>query len=298
MAAPQALGFIGLGTMGEPMCRNLARKSGVPVIGYDTRPDPLARLAEDGVEPGASVAALVERADIVFLSLPGGDQLEEVVARPGGILETGRQGQVILDHTTAPVDLTRTLAAKLEEKGIAYLDAPVARTRRAAIDGTLAIMVGGSKKTFDTVRPYLAHMGEAITYCGPVGNGQTAKLMNNMVLIQTVAALAGALAIGRRAGLDGELLFDVMSGGSADSFALRNHGMLSMVKGSFPEHMFSTRYALKDLTYALEIARQTGVDVPLAREAERLLRKTIDAGLGEAYFPAVIDVVEADEADG
>lgn len=290
--AEPTLGFIGLGTMGEPMCRNLASKSKAKVIGFDLRPEPLERLGTDGVEPAESVAEVAGNADIIFLSLPGGPELAEVAAGEEGLLAHAREGQTVVDHTTAPVALARELHENFAEISVDFLDAPVARTRRAAIDGTLAVMVGGAEAAFERVEPYLAHMGTSVTYCGASGNGQTTKLLNNMVLIQTVVAMADALAIGRRAGLDGERLFEVMSNGSADSFALRHHGMLSMVKGEFPEHMFSTHYALKDLTYALELAREYRVEANQAKQAERLLRRTIDEGLGDAYFPVVYEIIE------
>jgi len=290
--AQPTLGFIGLGTMGEPMCRNLATKSKAKVIGYDVRPEPLERLAKDGITPAESIADVAADADIIFLSLPGGHELAEVVAGEEGLMAHVREGQTIVDHTTAPVALARELNAELAQRGVVFLDAPVARTRRAAIDGTLAVMVGGDEAAFERVKPFLECMGTNVTHCGASGNGQTTKLLNNMVLIQIVVAMADALAIGRRAGLDGDLLFKVMSDGSADSFALRNHGMLSMVKGEFPEHMFSTHYALKDLTYALELAREYRVEANQAKQAERLLRRTIDEGLGDAYFPVVYEIIE------
>jgi 3-hydroxyisobutyrate dehydrogenase-like beta-hydroxyacid dehydrogenase len=290
--AEPTLGFIGLGTMGEPMCHNLASKSKAKVLGFDLRPEPLERLQEDGVEPAESIAEVAGGADIIFLSLPGGPELAEVAAGEEGLLAHAREGQTIVDHTTAPVALARELHESFAEVSVDFLDAPVARTRRAAVDGTLAVMVGGEKAAFERVEPYLNHMGTNVTYCGGSGNGQTTKLLNNMVLIQTVVAMADALAIGRRAGLDGDQLFKVMSTGSADSFALRHHGMLSMVKGEFPEHMFSTHYALKDLTYALELAREYRVEANQAKQAERLLRRTIDEGLGEAYFPVVYEIIE------
>ena len=209
-------------------------------------------------------------------------------------LAHGRGGQIVVDHTTAPVGLTRVLAARLAEASIDFLDAPVARTRAAAQEGALSIMVGGNRATFDRVRPLLACMGTEITYCGAVGCGQIVKLLNNMVLIQTVVALADALTIGRRAGLDGAVLFDTLAKGSADSFALRNHGLKALLPGDFPTPAFSTEYALKDLTYALDLAREAGVDATAAKEAERLLRETITAGYGENYFPSLINVIDKD----
>ena len=292
MADDPTLGFVGLGVMGEPMCRNLAKKSGRTVVGHDVRVEPLGRLGRHGVEGVETLEKAIERADILFLSLPGGEQLEAVIEGPGGILERGRRGQIVVDHSTAPVELTRELAGKLKDKRIDYLDAPVARTRQAAQDGTLAIMVGGKKTTFQKVRRYLKCVGTDITYCGGVGNGQAVKLLNNMVLVETVAALADALAIGRRAGIDGEVLFQALSKGSADSFALRNHGLKSLLPGEYPEQAFSTAYALKDLRYALELARDVRIDARLAKEAERILRKTIEAGLGDNYFPALLEVIE------
>jgi len=283
------LGFVGLGVMGEPMCRNLAAKSGCNMVAYDRRAEPLDRLAEHGVAAAGSLEDLIGRADILFLSLPGGDELEAVVAE---VRAHGRPGQVVIDHTTAPVGLTRALSARLAEQSIEFLDAPVARTRAAAQEGALSIMVGGDQVGFDRVRPLLACMGTDITYCGAVSCGQIVKLLNNMVLIQTVVALADALTIGRRAGLDGAVLFDTLAKGSADSFALRNHGMKALLPGDFPVPAFSTEYALKDLTYGLDLAREAGVDAAAAKEAEKLLRETIAAGYEDNYFPSLINVIE------
>ncbi len=285
-----ALGFVGLGVMGEAMCRNLARKSGARVLGYDPRPEPLERLAVDGVEARDSVATLAAEADALFLSLPGGEQLEAVIAGPGGVLESGREGLLVVDHTTAPVGLTRELAAKLGAAGIGFLDAPVARTRAAAVEGTLSITVGGPEDLFEQARPWLACMATDILRCGEVGAGQVVKLMNNMVLIETVTALADALTIGERAGLDGAVLFEALANGSADSFALRNHGMKAMLPREFPSPAFSAEYALKDLRYALDLAEETGVPAPAARVARAALERAIAAGHGDKYFPVLLEV--------
>lgn len=285
------LGFIGLGVMGEPMCRNLAQKSGMSVVGCDTRAAPLDRLAADGVTRAANAAAIAQRADIIFLSLPGGDELGAICRGKDGLLAHARAGQIIIDLTTAPVGLTRELAAEFAERGVDYADAPVARTRQAARDGTLSVMVGATDAVFKRIEPLLGHIASDITHCGGVGCGQMVKILNNMVLIETVVALSEALSIARRAGLDGKVLFETLAKGSADSFALRNHGMKALLPNEFPLESFSTRYARKDLSYALELARDAQLGVPSAKLADELLAATEQAGWTEHYWPAVIHAV-------
>ena len=291
---PAPLGFIGLGVMGEPMCRNLARKSGRPVLAHDLRPEPLARLAADGVRAAPDLAAVAREAEIIFLSLPSGAEVEAVVAGPDGLVERARAGQIVVDMSTSPVPLMRRLAEALAQKGACFADAPVARTRRAATEGTLAITVGAKPETFAAIEPLLAFMGTEITHCGPVGAGQTVKLMNNMVLFTTVLALAEAMAIAARAGVEEATLLDALSHGSADSFALRNHAMKAMLPRDFPADAFSTDYALKDLRYAIELAREAGIDPQSARLASDVLACSSAAGQGPLYFPALLRII-ADE---
>jgi len=287
----KALGFIGLGVMGEPMCRNLAEKAGVPVVASDLRAEPLERLAEAGVVDAGSPVAVMRRADIIFLSLPGGDELQSICLGDDGLLGVARAGQIVVDCTTAPVALTREIAERFSKKNVGYADAPVARTRAAAEAGTLAAMVGAEPALFDQIQPYIGCFASDISHVGGVGAGQVAKLMNNMVLIETVVGLAEALTIARRAGVDGARLFETLSTGSADSFALRNQGMKALLPGEFPSPAFSCRYALKDLSYAIDLARQNGVEVPGAETAQTLLESAIAQGHGDDYYPALIKVL-------
>jgi 3-hydroxyisobutyrate dehydrogenase-like beta-hydroxyacid dehydrogenase len=289
------VGFIGLGTMGEPMCANLARKSGLRVYAMDRRPEPLQRLAAENVAACASVAELAQSADVVFLSLPSGREVEEVCLGPGGIAGAGSRIRVVVDCGTSPVALTRSLAVRLGEIGIDFADAPVARTREAAQQGRLSIMVGGSTALFDRIGPYLATMGSDVTHCGPVGCGQVVKILNNMVLFETVGALAEALAIGGRAGVDERLLLETLSKGSADSFALRNHGMKAMLPRDFPDNAFCAEYALKDLGYALDLARAGGVGAAGAEVARERLIEAIRRGHGRKYWPVLLGVVAGGE---
>ncbi len=287
-----SIGFVGLGVMGEPMCANLARKSGLPVLAFDLRPEPLARLAEVGVEAAASLPEIAARADLILLSLPGGEEVRAVCEGNEGLLAHGREGQTVVDTSTSPVALTRALAGRFAEAGMAYADAPVARTRAAAVAGTLSVMVGADAPTFARLAPLLDCIAAEVTHCGPVGAGHAVKLMNNMVLFQTVVALAEALTVGRGAGVDGRVLLETLTKGSADSFALRHHGLKALLPGDFPAQAFSTRYALKDLGYALELAAEAGIEPQGALTAQRLLEASERLGHGDEYFPALIDAVE------
>ena len=286
LSEDRPLGFIGLGVMGEPMCRNLARCSGRSVIAFDQDSAPLNRLAKIGVLAAKTVQE-VGAAEIVFLSLPHGDAVSAVCLGKEGLLLQLDAGSTLVDLGTSPVALTREIALLAMERSVAFADAPVARTRAAAEAGTLSIMVGAAASIYTRLEPLLRHMGEDITHCGDVGAGQTVKIMNNMVLFQTVSALAEALHIARRSGVEPQVLFETLAKGSADSFALRNHGMKALLPEIFPTLAFSARYALKDNDYALALAEVAGVKAEGAELVARRLQETIDAGYGDDYFPVL-----------
>jgi 3-hydroxyisobutyrate dehydrogenase-like beta-hydroxyacid dehydrogenase len=271
-----SLGFIGLGVMGEPMCRNLARKSGLPVHAFDLRnPPPESALA------CASVAEVARRADIIFLSLPGEAEIRQV-------LRDVPEEKTVVDCSTAPVALAKELANRY----VNFADAPVARTRQAALEGTLSITVGASAGLFERIEPLLHCMGSEVTHCGPPGAGQAVKLLNNMVLSVTVLALAEALAVAKASGVvDARLMFEALAKGSADSFALRNHGMNALLPEVHPPNAFPVRYMLKDMTYALELARSAGLELQGAGTARRVLEQTVALGLGDAYHTAILEAV-------
>jgi len=285
------LAFIGLGVMGEPMCRNLAVKTGLPVKALDRDATPLHRLAAHGVTAARSIADAFAGSDVVMLSLPSGEVVRDLARAADGMLAAVKPGQIVIDLSTSPVDITRELAAEFAAKGATFIDSPVARTRAAAEAGTLSLMVGSDAATFERVRPLLATFASDIALCGPVGCGQVVKILNNMVLFETVVAICEAKAIGERAGVDATLLFDTLSKGSADSFALRNHGMKSALVGEFPERAFSVAYARKDLTYALKLAHETGVDARGAKVVEGWYDEAIAAGHGEAYHPVISKLI-------
>ncbi len=291
------VGFIGVGVMGEPICRHIATKGGAPVIASDLNAEPLARLAEHGVRTVA-LQELTAQADIVFMSLPSGEVMKQVVAAPGGLAERLRPGTTLVDLSTSSVDVTLEVARLLQDKGIAFADAPVMRTRAAAEAGTLAVPVGASPEVFERIAPFIRTFASDVTHAGGISAGQVVKILNNMVLYETVLALSEAAAIGRRAGVQPDVLFQAFSTGSADSFALRNHGMKAIAPGQFPEKAFPVTYARKDISYAVALGEQVGVDPTGARNLLDTLRKAIDAGHGDKYAPAISLVFESGPVAG
>jgi 3-hydroxyisobutyrate dehydrogenase-like beta-hydroxyacid dehydrogenase len=282
------IGFIGLGVMGEPICRNLAARSGEPVLAYDVNPAPLERLGAEGVQAAASVQEIAERCNRVFLSLPGVEQVKAVCAGPASLLLHLHAGSYIVDLSTVTVALARELHSRFAARGLYFADAPVARTRAAAEKGTLSVMVGGSEQVFQRIRPLLAHIGSEITFCGGPGAGQATKLINNMVLFQNVLALAEAMTLARKAGLSATRVFDTLMKGSADSFALRNHGAGAMLPDEFPERAFSVAYAMKDLEYVLDFARQAQAELKGARLVMEALERAAEGGNRDKYFPVLV----------
>lgn len=295
MNSNPTVGFIGLGVMGEPMCRNLAKKSGWRVLCHDLSPEPMQRLAEHGAHTCADVAELLKASDVVMICLPSGKAVAQLLTQ---MLPHVRAGQAFLDLSTSGVDVARSAEAQLRAKGARFLDTPIARTRQAAEDGTLLIMAGGEAAVLDEVRPLLACIATDITHCGPTGAGQITKILNNMVLFQTGLALSEAFAIARHAGFDADSIFTTLSQGSGDSFALRNHGMKAILPGAFPERAFSVQYARKDLSYALSMAREMGIEVRGCDAVDASFQDAIDAGQGENYWPVISRVIDGTPFDG
>jgi len=297
MSSFTTLGFIGVGVMGEPMCRHLATKSGIPVLAHDRDPAPLERLGRHGVR-SVDLAALTKESDIIFLSLPSGEVVKKVILGDtadgsGGLLAACREGQTIVDLSTSPASLARELAAALAKRGIRFADAPVMRTRTAAEAGTLAVPVGASLELFEQLQPLIATFASDITHAGDVGAGQVVKILNNMVVYETVLALSEARAIGARSGVAPDKLFAAFATGSADSFALRNHGMKAIAPQEFPEKAFPVSYARKDLLYAVQLAEEVGIDASGAKNLVRCFDAAIEAGHGDKYGPAISLVFEA-----
>jgi 3-hydroxyisobutyrate dehydrogenase-like beta-hydroxyacid dehydrogenase len=286
------VGFVGLGVMGGAMCRNVALKHGGDVLAFDTNADAFAAVEGTKARRVATLAALAEQADIVLLSLPGGPAVEQVCLGAEGLTARARRPGVIVDLSTTTVAAARNIAERLAALGVAFADAPVARTREAAQRGELSIMVGAGDALFARIAPLLSCMGSDVTHCGAVGCGQVVKLINNALVFEHTVALAEMMVLGQRAGVQPATLLDAVAKGSGDSFVLRNHGRKAMQPRQFPEKSFPSAYVLKDIGYVLELAQQTGTATRVTELAQRYYQAT-GAAHGAAYFPAVIEVVDA-----
>jgi len=292
MSEIKAVGFIGLGVMGEAMCRNLVRKCGKPVIGFDTRPEPLDRLEKDGVKRAASIADLMKQVDLVHICVPGEPESRAVCLGKDGVVESARAGQIVIDMSTVPPAVGRDVAAACAKKSVDFLDAPIARARFAAIEGTLCIMVGGDEAVLERARPFLETMGTDVMHCGPVGTGQVMKLMNNMIVFENLNAVAEGFTIAKRAGMDGMRFLEILSKGSGDSFICRNHSMQSMAIDDHPENAFPVTYAIKDVSYAVKLAEEVGVDARGAKLVIDMLEHARKAGYGAKYSTVIQRIVD------
>lgn len=289
MSAAETIGFIGLGVMGGPMCRNVAKKHAGRVLMLDRDAAAVAALSDTKAQAAASLEALAVAADVIFLSLPGGPQVEAV---SGAIAQAARPGTTIVDLSTTPVALARAVSDRLKAGGFFFADAPVARTREAAQRGELSIMVGAEASVFARIKPLLDYMGSDVTHCGEVGCGQVVKLINNALVFENTLALAEMMVVSERAGVKPETLLGAVSKGSGDSFVLRNHGTKAMLPRNFPEKAFPPEYVLKDLDYVLQLAADTGIRPGVAELARRYYDAACRQGLSGRYFPGIIEFIE------
>jgi 3-hydroxyisobutyrate dehydrogenase-like beta-hydroxyacid dehydrogenase len=287
-----AIGFIGLGVMGGPMCRNVAKKHGTKVHAFDLNAVALTDVTKAGAQAATSVVDVSKSSDIVFLSLPGGKQVHEVCFGTGGITSAGRRGLIVVDLSTTSVADARATGAQLAAVGMEFADAPVARTREAAEAGTLSIMVGAADVLFKKIEPLLRYMASDVTHCGEIGCGQVVKLINNTLVFEHVAALAEMMVVGERAGVAPAILLDAVSKGSGDSFVLRNHGLKAMLPRKFPESSFPSSYVLKDLGYSIELAKSCGVEPKLPSTIQEYYKAAVEKGFGARYFPSIIQLIE------
>jgi 2-hydroxy-3-oxopropionate reductase len=263
------IGFIGVGTMGEPMCRNLARKSGQDVLAADRDEAPLKRLAADGVK-SASIDEIAAECRTIMLSLPGGKEVEQICLGEGGLASKAKLGWTVIDLSTSPISLARRLYAEFEGRASAFADAPVARTRQAAIDGTLSIMVGGDREAFDQVHDVLAAMGSSVVHVGDIGAGNTTKLANQVIVALNIAAVSEALVLAQKAGVAPGAVVEAIRGGLAGSAVLEAKAPMMLAHEFKPG--FRINLHIKDLNNAMDTSEDIGAPLPLTTAVLDVLR--------------------------
>ena len=286
----ERVGFLGLGIMGSRMAANLAR-AGYPLTVWTHTPGKAEEWAsEHGATAAQTPAEVAERSDVVVSMVVDGEQVAEILLGEGGAVQGVHQGLLCVDMSTiGPAD-ARRVGAGLQERGVGMIDAPVTGSSPRAEEGSLTIMVGGPRESFERVQPLLERMGRLIAYVGELGQGQMLKLINNSLGAANAAAVAEALVLARATGVDLDALVEVTSAGSGAS------AQLTMKSGPMREHefatMFKTAHMLKDVRLCLEEAQKAGVPFPSAGHARDVLAATMGRGHADEDYAAMIEAVE------
>ena len=271
------IAFIGLGIMGKPMVRNLL-KHGNEVWVFDHKQANMDLVAKDGAKVGKSNSEIIEKAEVIITMVPNGPQVEDVVFSKGGVLDSAKKGSVLIDMSSIAPAVSKKVCAALAEKGIGMLDAPVSGGEPKAIDGTLAIMVGGDKGLFDKYRELLLQMGSSAVYCGPIGAGNTTKLANQIIVAVNIAAVAEALTMVKKAGVDPHLVFDAIKGGLAGSTVMNAKAPMMMDDNFKPG--FRIDLHIKDLNNAIETGHVSGSPLPLTVQVQEMFETLHADGCG------------------
>jgi len=285
----QKVGFVGLGLMGLPMARNVL-KAGFPLVVHNRTRAKAETLAAEGATVVDSPAELAAQCDVVLSCVPGPADVERVYLGDDGVLARARAGQLLCDMSTIDPDTQRRIAAAAEAKGAAYLDAPVSGGTSGARDGTLSIMAGGSAEAFAAIKPVFEAMGKSIYHVGPIGAGATVKLVNQMMGAICTLGVVEGLVLGARAGVDPDLLFDIVANSSGNSASLRGAAP-NILKRNF-EPGFTLDLMQKDVSLAVQMARGLDVRTLAGSLAEQVIREARAAGLGSRATFALVQPLE------
>ncbi len=250
------VGFVGLGNIGEPMCRRLL-ENGYGVAIYDVNPEAVSKLGDTAAEPAENLKVLASSAEVVLLSLPGSDVVEEAVLGERGLVEGLSSGKVLIDTSSSRPSSTRVLAEKLAESGVEMLDAPVSGGVLRAEEGKLAVMVGGREEVFERHREVLEAFGERIFHVGDHGAGHLVKSLNNLLSATTLASAAEAVILAQKAGVAPETLLEVINAGNGRSYSTEVKFPTFIPNRSFDDG-FALGLMVKDLKIALETAAEMG----------------------------------------
>jgi 2-hydroxy-3-oxopropionate reductase len=285
----ERIGFIGLGLMGKPMARNLLR-AGFHVTVFNRSQRAIEELVTEGAAPGASPEHVANQSDIVITMLPDTPDVEAVVQGPRGIAAGAQPGSLLIDMSTISPLVTQRLADALQQQHIHMLDAPVSGGDIGAINGTLSIMVGGSKEDFERAQPVFSALGKTITHCGPNGAGQIVKACNQVVVALIIEAVAEGLILGAKAGVDPAVILQVLGGGLAQNRVMDLRGP-TMIRHHFAPGG-KAQFQHKDLGIALQLARDYNVSLPMTALVDQLFTTLIASQQGGLDHSALLMVLE------
>ena len=289
------IGFIGLGNMGGPMARNLV-KAGHKVRGFDLAPDAIATAKDNGIEIVASATEAAQGAEVVISMLPAGQHVRSVYTGPDGVIGVAKKGTLLIDCSTIDVASARAVQEAAAAAGMEMLDAPVSGGVAGADAGTLTFMVGGADDAFARGKPLLEVMGRTIVHAGGPGNGQAAKVCNNMILGITMIGISEAFTLADKLGLDQGKLFEISSKASGSCWAMLNHlPVPGIIEASAANRDYKPGFAAammhKDLKLSQEAAAQAGVATPMGAEAAALYTMFVNAGNGGLDYSAIIKLI-------
>ena len=263
------IGFIGLGIMGKPMAKNLL-KAGHTLVVYDVVAAPVKELVEAGATAGTSPKDVASRNDLIITMLPNSPHVKKAVLGEGGVIEGAKPGSVLVDMSSIAPLASREVAAELAKKGVEMLDAPVSGGEPKAIDGTLAIMVGGKEAIFEGVKNVLLKMGASAVLCGDIGAGNVTKLANQIIVALNIAAMSEAFVLATKAGVDPERVFNAIKGGLAGSTVLNAKAPM-VLEGNYKPG-FRIELHIKDLQNALDTAHENGTPIPLTAQIMEIMQ--------------------------
>ena len=283
------IGFVGLGIMGKPMVRNLM-KADYSVTVYDIVSESVEEMVTDGAKAASSAAEVAQSASTVITMVPDSPQSEAAILGPNGVLEGTSSGSTVIDMSSIAPASSQKIAKACENAGVNFLDAPVSGGETGAIEGTLAVMVGGKKEVFDANFDMLSTMSGSIVLCGDYGAGNTTKLANQIIVAGNIAALGEALVLAKKSAIDPQVVFDAIKGGLAGSTVMNTKGPM-MISGNF-DPGFRIVLHQKDLHNALLTGKDVGAPLLFTSLAQQILGSLINDGKGNSDHSAIANFME------
>jgi 2-hydroxy-3-oxopropionate reductase len=263
------IGFVGLGIMGKPMAKNLL-KAGYELVVFDVVEAPLKEVVAAGAKAATSPSDVASQCEIIITMLPNSPHVKTAVLAKNGVIEGVKAGSIVVDMSSIAPLASREIAAELAAKGVEMLDAPVSGGEPKAVEGTLAIMVGGKQEVFDKVKDILLKMGASAVLCGNIGAGNVTKLANQIIVALNIAAMSEALVLATKAGVDPEKVFDAIKGGLAGSTVLNAKAPM-VLQGNYKPG-FRIELHIKDLQNALDTAHEISAPIPLTSQVMEIMQ--------------------------